>query len=252
MINFSSNPNEYSTVIFGPPAEAETMKSMLLAAAGNGSGKNFTVVSTEQDLANEQSFDSVIDSGIRLVLVHSSVAGFTTKGVQDLVHKRGKGARVVAVWTNPAGDVYDVMVQAGAVPYSLEGGIKPDNFINLIASLDYLMSQATQRIATAQPIPEAPVEVQPLAQAASARGGLARTATQAITSWSTKGGDGKSLVVGDLAYVLAMLGGRRTLLVDSDMNRGYFGQTMSDSSYEHAQKKNITSMAMFDVRGIRT
>jgi pilus assembly protein CpaE len=64
-----------------------------------------------------------------------------------------------------------------------------------------------------------------------------------ITSWSSKGGDGKSVIAQDLAWQLAHIAGRKVLLIDADMSRGYLAHALGKPERKFALKRNITTLA---------
>jgi MinD-like ATPase involved in chromosome partitioning or flagellar assembly len=64
-----------------------------------------------------------------------------------------------------------------------------------------------------------------------------------LTVWSSKGGSGKSMTAMELAYLLANVGGRKVLLVDGDMNRGYVAVALGQDAMAFARQKNIATLA---------
>ncbi len=65
--------------------------------------------------------------------------------------------------------------------------------------------------------------------------------TGVVAFWSTKGGVGKTALAIETAAVLSQLGGRRTLLVDANMNAGHVALRLG--LYEQAEKSNIAHLA---------
>lgn len=235
-----TSSNSMSVAVYAPAIEAEQIKNKLIAA-GEKNGKQFTVTLILQDLASEDDFNAVINSNVQLVVISQNVAGFGSKIVNDFVHARGSRPRAVAVWVKMVGASFDVIDETGAATY--RHPLEEKDVQNLVENLDILLAEAAQRIATGALIPEAPPEVESIELPTPQLGAQGKQALQAISIWSTKGGDGKSIIVSELAYVLAMFGGRQTLLVDADMNRGYYGSTLSDEGHAKGNQYNITSLS---------
>jgi Mrp family chromosome partitioning ATPase len=66
---------------------------------------------------------------------------------------------------------------------------------------------------------------------------------QVIVAWSSKGGDGKSIVAAEMAWQLAQIAAHKTLLIDADMSRGYLAWALPRDAYRFAQRRNITTIA---------
>jgi MinD-like ATPase involved in chromosome partitioning or flagellar assembly len=72
----------------------------------------------------------------------------------------------------------------------------------------------------------------PVIQAGASRKlaeGIAATAYRqmAVAVWSTKGGDGKTTLTTEVATILALLGGKRVLVIDGNMNTGHVALHLS-------------------------
>jgi cellulose biosynthesis protein BcsQ len=125
-------------------------------------------------------------------------------------------------------------------------------FDELVAGFDRLLAEARRRLAAVETPPETPPGAPEMGTASGLPGWgeQARLQLQTLTAWSTKGGDGKTFAVQELAYVLANFGGRRTLLVDADMNRGYLELVLSSEVFAHARTRNLKTMAtLFEGNG---
>lgn len=229
---------DIKTLFFAPPPEAFALHARLEEAGANHN-INFMFVSMSNDMADADQLSNAINSDYQLIVVHQSVQGFTTEFVRRLVNERGKNARVVAVWASEIGDTYDRVAAQGGVAYLLP--YHNASFENLAANMETLLSQARERFQTADPGPEPLPEQDYRAERPVGSGG-SRIDHRTITAWTSKGGEGKSEITSGLAYVLAMLGGRKTLLVDADMNRGYFGLITNQEARSFAHHKNITAL----------
>jgi septum formation inhibitor-activating ATPase MinD len=64
-----------------------------------------------------------------------------------------------------------------------------------------------------------------------------------IVAWSSKGGDGKSIVAAEMAWQLAQIAAHKTLLIDADMSRGYLAWALPRDACRFAQRRNITTIA---------
>jgi len=227
------------TVYFADFDDAQAIHANL-EEAGQKNGVNFMFSSLNRDMSDQTQLDSVINSDYQLVIVHQNVQGFTTEFVRRLANERGKSARVVAVWTVPVGDIFDASLHAGAVAYQLP--YDGNSFENLAQNIETLLSEAVNKFQSGEPVPSSLPGVEVRAQERPIDGGQSRISHRTITAWTSKGGEGKSEVTGSLAYVLSMLGGRKTLLVDADMNRGYFGLIVNREARSFAAHKNITAL----------
>lgn len=244
-----SSENNIRVVIYAPSVEAQQIQKRLKEAAQE-TQHTFKFSAIYQDLADEDAFNHVIASKASLVIVHQEVEDFTVQSILDLASRTGKTPRVVAAWVSPVGDVFDAVENTLAIAYKIP--MQAKQFVNLVESIESELAKAAQRMATAAPVPDAPPEPDIIRSAPAELGGMQAYRTQVATTWSSKGGDGKSLVSMELAYVLAMLGGRKTLLVDADMNRGYFWTLIENDPkvQNHAKTKNITTLAnLFHMEG---
>ncbi|MGD2026414.1 MAG: hypothetical protein PVI99_01245 [Anaerolineales bacterium] len=227
------------TVYFADFDDAQLIHARL-AEAGGKYGVNFMFSSLNMDMADKPQLDSVVNSDYQLVIVHQNVQGFTTEFVRRLANERGRSARVVAVWAVPVGDTFDASLHAGAVAYQLP--YEASSFENLAQNIETLLSEAVVKFQSGQPAPAPLPALETRLQERPVDGGQSRISHRTITAWTSKGGEGKSEVTGGLAYILAMLGGRKTLLVDADMNRGYFGLIVNKEARSFAAHKNITAL----------
>lgn len=231
----STTSDAVRTLILAAPSEAERIHTLLDEVAPD----RYEVLAKHQDLAAEATFNDIKSSTATLVIVHQSVANFTVSALHALAYAPGESAKIVAAIVTPIGDVFDAVLHSGAVPYKLP--TRPEIFRELDKSYTELLAEANQRLAQAAVAPTPPPE--PSKTALQSFPGSVRQALQVITAWSSKGGDGKSLLAMELAYTLANLAGRKVLLVDADMNRGYIAPALGREMLARASDRNITTLA---------
>jgi len=236
--------NTRKTVIIAPPAEADLIQTYLAQVAPEGT---YNVVAVYQDMASQDTFDFVIDSEVVLVIIHQNADGFTVKGLDEYVSTPGQSARLVVSIVMGIGDIYDAALQTDAIVYKFP--VRKDIFEQIHHGFEELWSAATAKMARGEmgggDVPEVDVDTM------STLPGVRRQVTQILASWSSKGGDGKSMLTMELGYLLATLAGRSVLLIDADMSRGYIGSALGKELHKFAESTNIAKMAtVFANRGV--
>ncbi len=164
------------------------------------------------------------------------------------MRQHGQVARVVVALVPAVGDWFDAVSEAGALVYRLP--LRPDPFEELAQALPQLLVEARQKHAQ-RALAEAVEADEEAAEIEAPEGGTVferppagmRHPTQVIVAWSSKGGDGKSIIAAETAWQLAQIGAHKTLLVDADMSRGYLAWALSRDAYRFAQRRNITTLA---------
>lgn len=226
--------NAIGTIIIAPAEEARQIRN-LLAEVQPG---KYQLISVLTDLGSEQNLAFVLDSEATLVLVHQNVERFSTQALSDMANTPGSVARVVAAFVEETGDIFDAALKTGALVYFLP--VREAVIKQLDAAYRQKHAEATQAAAAGiyerREVPQRAIErvISP---------GIRRQRTQVITVWSSKGGDGKSSIAAELAYMLANVAGRTTLLVDADMNRGYLAPALGEDAMQYARVRNIATMA---------
>ena len=223
------------TVIIAPPAEAELIQTFLAQIAPDA----YQVTALYQDMASQDAFDFVIESESVLVIIHQNADGFTVKGLQEYVTTPGQSARIVVAIVMGVGDVYDAALQTNAFVFKFP--IRASIFEQIHHGFDELWGETTARMArgevSADDVPEIAIDT------LSSLPGVRRQVTQVLTAWSSKGGDGKSMLAMEIGYLQANLSGRSVLLIDADMSRGYIGSALGTELHQFAEKRNIATMA---------
>jgi Mrp family chromosome partitioning ATPase len=229
------------TLILAAPSEAETINKLLEEVAPG----RYQVLARYQDMSEAGVLAEILASRATLVIVHQSAFGFTVGMLHEIAHVRGETAKVVAAIVSPVGDVFDAVLHSGAIPYKMP--TRPEIFRELDRVYIELLAEANQRLAFAEEAPAPAPE--PNGNGLRSYPGMVRQALQVVTAWSSKGGDGKSLLAMELAFSLANISGRKVLLVDADMNRGYIAPALGRETLKRAYDYNITTMAaLFQTR----
>ncbi len=226
--------NTIGTIIIAPAEEARQIRNLLTDLQP---GK-YQLISVLTDLGSEQNLAFVLDSEATLVLVHQNVERFSTQALSDMANAPGRVARVVAAFVEETGDIFDAALKTGAIVYFLP--VREAVVKQLDAAYRQKHAEATQAAASGM---HARCEVPQRAIERVLAPGIRRQRTQVITVWSSKGGDGKSSIAAELAYMLANVAGRTTLLVDADMNRGYLAPALGEEAMQFARVRNIATMA---------
>ena len=226
------------TIVLAAPQEAQTIQNELNKIE---TGK-YQVTAIYQDMAEKTTFDDILASYATLVIVsENSVQNFTTSQLHKIVHTPGRSVRVVAAIVSPVGEIFDASIHTGAACWKWP--IRAKIFDELDGIYPDLLAEANERAVVAAETPDAPPEPEAPVRFVSLPGQI-RQSLQTITIWSSKGGDGKSLLASELAYTLANVSGRRVLLVDADMGRGYIAAALGSDAHNFGRNSNISTMAM--------
>lgn len=224
--------------LLAPPSEASVIKHAFEALYPT----KYSVVATYTDMSLNTTMQDIIASDIQLVFVHQAVQNFSIEGLRFLTQTAGKGARAVAVLVQPQGDVFDAVLHSLAVPYHLP--FDENTLVKLDAVFPHLIKEAQQRREDPVSLPDdLAAEIAPLPGLVS-QPGFIRQALQIFTLWGTKGGVGKSTIALELSRILADIAGRRVLLVDADVSRGYLAPRLGEKAETFMEmNRNIVNLA---------
>jgi len=177
-----------------------------LSAALEQSG-DFQIVSAEQSAQGV--YDAAIQMDADVVLLSPLVTGYRPELVRDLLYHEEKPIPVIGM-VPAVGDYAQEMYDQGA-----KGHVTTPLDHAQVRKLLELIPQAVQQ-AEAERADDSyiPLSRDVLATVAD-KGWQART----VAVWSPKGGVGKSWFAVNLAVALGVVGMRRTILVDADMNK---------------------------------
>lgn len=235
---FNDTSSNTIKVIVLAPAMISTDLASMIETAGN---QQFEVTAHYTDLADGTTFQEILDSPASLIVVHQHVDHFTIRTLYELANTPGATVRVVAAIVSPTGDVKDAVINAGVVPYLLP--LTDETAIKIVADYDMSWAAANERIKSVDIERDIPEVDDTSAGSMVAHPGTVRQALQVLATWSAKGGEGKSLLSAEMAYVLAMIGSRKTLLVDIDMTRGFLSSVLGPEASNFAESKNIAQVA---------
>jgi MinD-like ATPase involved in chromosome partitioning or flagellar assembly len=238
MFDQNAQPNAIPVAIFATAADAQNISALFDSLYPN----QYAMIFKYTDFADSRSRQSVIDSDIKLVIVHQGVDGFTTSGLHEMATKQGTTPRVVVGIVTTEGDIYDVALQYDVVPF--RPPVRKAIIDEIHRGYPQYLAEAIQRFSRRESIPERfdiPEEAMPHLMSMP---GNVRQALQILTFWSSKGGVGKSTIAIEMARILADVAGRHVLLVDADVSRGYVGPRMGKRAEEAVfNNQNITNLA---------
>lgn len=240
-------PQGTRTIIVAPPPEAGLITGFLQSQKKPDGTLVFSVIAREQEIGPGL-VESLKTSLAEVLILHASTSGFKAETVGTIVRQYSQVARVVVAFVPAIGDWFDAVAETGALVYRLP--LRGEPFEELAQALPQLLVEARQKHAQralAVAI-EADEEAAKIQTPAAGVGYVAppagvRHPTQVIVSWSSKGGDGKSIIAAEIAWQLAQIGAHKTLLVDADMSRGYLAWALSKDASRFAQHRNITTLA---------
>ena len=235
------------TIIVAPPPEAGLITGFLNSQKKADGTPVFSVIAREQEIGPGL-VESLRSSLAEVLILHGSTPGFKAETVRKIVRQHGQVARVVVALVPAIGDWFDAVAETGALVYRLP--LRAEPFEELAQAIPQLLAEARQKYAqrALAEVVEAEEEAQrieaPEAGAAHERppAGV-RHPTQVIVGWSSKGGDGKSIIAAETAWQLAQIAAHKTLLVDADMSRGYLAWALSRDAHRFSQRRNITTLA---------
>lgn len=235
------------TIIVAPPTEAAQIAVFLDDQLDSRGWPVFEVIAREQEIGPAL-LENLSKSTAEVIMLHAAARGFKARAIECIVEQQGERARLVVAFVPGIGDWFDVMEDLGVLTYRLP--LKPEPFRELADELPELLA-AARGVFSRRALSDA-VDAEVAARMLDKPGVVdhgkrpaagIRIPTQVITSWSSKGGDGKSLVAQELAWQLANVGGHSVLLVDADMSRGYLAQALNQAARKFAERHNITTLA---------
>ena len=235
------------TIIIAPPPEAGLITGFLTSQKLDDGSPVFSVMAREQEIGPVL-VESLKTSLAEVLILHGSTPGFKAETVRAIVRQHGQVARIVVALVPAVGGWFDAVAETGALVYRLPMRVEP--FEELAKALPQLLVEARQKYAQ-RALAEAVEADEEAAKIEAAGPGAAyerppagvRHPTQVLVAWSSKGGDGKSIVAAETAWQLAQIAAHKTLLIDADMSRGYLAWALPRDAYRFAQRRNITTIA---------
>lgn len=235
------------TIIVAPPPEAGLITGYLQAQKDEDGSPVFSIIAREQEIGPGL-IESLKTSLAEVVILHGSTPGFKAESVRAIVRQHGQVARVIVAVVPAVGDWFDAISETGALVYRQP--LREEPFEELAEALPQLLVEARQKHAQ-RALSEAIEADEEAAEIETPEDGPrfetppagVRHPTQVLATWSSKGGDGKSIIAAETAWQLAHIGAHKTLLVDADMSRGYLAWALGGDAYRFAQRRNITTLA---------
>jgi Flp pilus assembly CpaE family ATPase len=235
------------TIIIAPPPEAGLIASFLQAQRKVDGTPVFSVMAREQEIGPGL-VESLKTSLAEILVVHGATPGFKAETIRTLVRQQGQVARIIVSLVPAVGGWFDAVAETGALVYRLPLRVEP--FEELANALPQLLAEARQKHAqrALAEVVEAEDEAATLEVPGGGNGHERPPAgvhhpTQVLVAWSSKGGDGKSIIAAEAAWQLAQIAAHKTLLIDADMSRGYLAWALNRDAYRFAQRRNITTIA---------
>jgi Flp pilus assembly CpaE family ATPase len=235
------------TIVIAPPPEAGLIAGFLQAQRKVDGTPVFSVMAREQEIGPGL-VESLKTSLAEILVVHGATPGFKAETIRTLVRQQGQVARIIVSLVPAVGGWFDAVAETGALVYRLPLRVEP--FEELANALPQLLAEARQK--HAQRALAEVVEAEDKAATLEVPGGGnghdrppagVRHPTQVLVAWSSKGGDGKSIIAAEAAWQLAQIAAHKTLLIDADMSRGYLAWALTRDAYRFAQRRNITTIA---------
>jgi MinD-like ATPase involved in chromosome partitioning or flagellar assembly len=156
-------------------------------------------------------YNDAVEKGADVVLFSPTIPGYSPELVQRLYHYEERPILTVAL-VPAVGDWAVTMEKAGAVGH-LTTPLSPEGISRLAAMLPPAVRDAYAHRTSDKYIPRLSQEVAQIVD----RGGWRR---QTVAFWSPSGGVGKTTLSVNAAVALGVTANKRTLLVDTDMNKG--------------------------------
>lgn len=156
-------------------------------------------------------FSDAVEKGADVVLLSPTIPGYSPEVVQRLYHHEERPILTVAI-VPAVGDWAVTMEKAGAVGH-LTIPLSPESVPRLAAMLPPAVRDAYAYRASDKYVPRLSPEVAQIVD----RGGWRR---QTVAFWAPSGGVGKTTLSVNVAVALGVIANKRTLLVDTDMNKG--------------------------------
>ena len=234
------------TIIVAPPPEAGLITGFLHSQKKDDGTPVFTVIAREQEIGPGL-IESLKTSLAEVLVLHGATPGFKAESVRAIVRQQGQVARIVVALVPAVGGWFDAVAETGALVYRLPMRAEP--FEEVARALPQLLAEARQKYAQ-RALAETVEADEEAAKVEEAGAGAherppagVRHPTQVLVAWSSKGGDGKSIIAAETAWQLAQVAAHKTLLVDADMSRGYLAWALSKDAYRFGQRRNITTLA---------
>ena len=156
-------------------------------------------------------FTDAVEKEADVVLLSPTIPGYSPEVVQRLYHYEARPILTVAL-VPPVGDWAVTMEKAGAIGH-LATPLSPESVARLAAMLPPAVRDAYAYRTSDKYVPRLSPEVAQIVD----RGGWRR---QTVAFWSPSGGVGKTTLSVNVAAALGVVANKRTLLVDTDMNKG--------------------------------
>jgi len=156
-------------------------------------------------------YHDAVGKGADVVLLSPTIPGYSPEVVQRLYHYEEHPILTVALVPS-VGDWAVTMEKAGAVGH-LTIPLSSESIPRLAAMLPPAVRDAYSYRTSDKYIPRLSQEVAQIID----RGGWRR---QTVAFWAPSGGVGKTTLSANVAVALGVIGNKRTLLVDADMNKG--------------------------------
>ena len=175
--------------------------------AGNSHHLDIAGIAREGTLV----FSDAVEKGADVVLLSPTIPGYSPEVVQRLYHYEEHPILTVAI-VPAVGDWAVTMEKAGAVGH-LTTPLSPESVPRLAAMLPPAVRDAYAYRTSDKYVPRLSPEVAQIVD----RGGWRR---QTVAFWAPSGGVGKTTLSVNVAVTLGVIANKRTLLVDTDMNKG--------------------------------
>jgi pilus assembly protein CpaE len=175
--------------------------------AGNPHNLDIAGIAREGTLV----FSDAVEKGADVVLLSPTIPGYSPEVVQRLYHHEERPILTVAI-VPAVGDWAVTMEKAGAVGH-LTIPLSPESVPRLAAMLPPAVRDAYAYRTSDKYVPRLSPEVAQIVD----RGGWRR---QTVAFWAPSGGVGKTTLSVNVAVTLGVIANKRTLLVDTDMNKG--------------------------------
>ena len=175
--------------------------------AGNPHNLDIAGIAREGTLV----FSDAVEKDADVVLLSPTIPGYSPEVVQRLYHHEERPILTVAI-VPAVGDWAVTMEKAGAVGH-LTTPLSPESVPRLAAMLPPAVRDAYAYRTSDKYVPRLSPEVAQIVD----RGGWRR---QTVAFWAPSGGVGKTTLSVNVAVTLGVIANKRTLLVDTDMNKG--------------------------------
>jgi MinD-like ATPase involved in chromosome partitioning or flagellar assembly len=156
-------------------------------------------------------YADAVEKEADVVLLSPTIPGYSPEVIQRLYHHERQPILTVAL-VPAVGDWAVTMEKAGAVGH-LTTPLSPESLARLAAMLPPAVRDAYAHRSSDSYIPRLSAEVAQIVD----RGGWRR---QTVGFWAPSGGVGKTTLSVNVATSLGVIANKRTLLVDTDMNKG--------------------------------